>query len=193
MTVQELRRVNDPEIRAIPLAAHDAPRIFGDALMERAERVAAIAALHAEDVDREGRFPAEAIAAAKQEGLMGVMAPRSLGGEGAGLGEVADVCYTLGRACASTAMIYAMHQVKIACVVRHGLGAEWHETFIRRLIADQLLVASSTTEGSGGGNVRSSEGPIERDGDRISLVRDASVISYGVAADAVVTTARRAP
>jgi acyl-CoA dehydrogenase len=90
-------------------------------------------------------------------------------------------------------MIYAMHQVKVACVIRHGMGAAWHEGFIRRLVRDQLLVASSTTEGAGGGNVRSSEGPIERTGDRISLVRDASVISYGLAADAVVTTARRAP
>ena len=193
MTVHELRRVNDPETRATPLAPQEAPRIFSDGLMERARRVATIAALHAEDVDRAGRFPAESIAAAKAEGLMGVMAPRALGGEGASLTAVADVCYALGRACASTAMIYAMHQVKVACVIRHGMGAEWHESFIRRLVRDQLLVASSTTEGGGGGNVRSSEGPIERSGDRISLVRDASVISYGEAADALVTTARRAP
>jgi acyl-CoA dehydrogenase len=88
-------------------------------------------------------------------------------------------------------MIYAMHQVKVACVVRHGVGSAWHETFIRRLVRDQLLLASSTTEGQGGGNVRSSEAPIERDGCRIRLERAASVISYGVEADAVVTTARR--
>jgi acyl-CoA dehydrogenase len=84
-----------------------------------------------------------------------------------------------------------MHQVKAACVVRHGLGSAWHETFIRRMVRDQLLLASSTTEGAGGGNVRSSEAPIERDGARIRLERAASVISYGVEADAVVTTARR--
>ena len=123
---------------------------------------------------------------------MGLMAPASLGGEGASLGEVADVCYALGRACASTAMIYAMHQVKVACVVRHGVGERLARDFMRPLGADQLLLASSTTEGQGGGNVRSSEAPVElRDG-RISLERDASVISYGAEADAVVTTARRA-
>jgi acyl-CoA dehydrogenase len=76
-------------------------------------------------------------------------------------------------------------------VVRHGVGSAWHETFIRRLVRDQLLLASSTTEGQGGGNVRSSEAPIEREGGRIRLERAASVISYGVEADAVVTTARR--
>jgi len=160
-------------------------------IMERAQTVAAVAAQWADEVDRDGRFPAEAMAAAREQGLLGLMAPRSLGGEEASVSQIAEVCYTLGRACASTAMIYAMHQVKVACVVRHGLGDAWQETFIRRLIAEQLLVASSTTEGQGGGNIRSSEAPIERDGDRVSLERAASVISYGEAADAIVSTARR--
>jgi acyl-CoA dehydrogenase len=39
--------------------------------------------------------------------------------------------------------------------------------------------------------VRSSEAPVEYQGDRISLERRASVISYGAYADGIVTTARR--
>ncbi len=39
-----------------------------------------------------------------------------------------EVCYTLGRACASTAMIFAMHQTKVACLVRHGRGNPWHRS-----------------------------------------------------------------
>ncbi len=103
-----------------------------------------------------------------------------------------DVCYRLGRACASTGMIYAMHQVKAACIVHHGMDNTWHRGFMGRMVAEQLLLASSTTEGGGGGNVRSSEAPVEHLGGRIALSRDASVISYGAQADAVVTTARRA-
>ena len=189
MTLHDLTRLRDPSQQFGPRVLDEAPH--ADDVAERARRVADIAALHAEDVDRGARFPHEAITAAKALGLMGIMAPRALGGEGASLSEVAEVCYTLGRACASTAMIYAMHQVKVACVVRHGIGSEWHEAFIRRLVRDQLLVASSTTEGQGGGNVRSSEAPIEYDEGRIRLERAASVISYGVEADAIVTTARR--
>ena len=75
---------------------------------------------HAASVDRESRFPAEAIAAARAERLLGVAVPRELGGEGASIADVVDICYTLGRACASTAMIYAMHQTKVACITRHG-------------------------------------------------------------------------
>ncbi len=156
-----------------------------------ADAVAAIAARHAATVDSEARFPFEAIDAARQEGLLGMMVPRDLGGEGAGLGEVMDVCYRLGRACSSTAMIFAMHQTKVACVVNHGRGNPWHEHMLRRLCADQLLLASSTTEGQNGGNIRSSAAPVEADGSRIALDRAATVISYGAQADGIVTTARR--
>ena len=192
MNAQDLRIPTAGASPAGLSAVQPAPPWRDQDLAQRAQRVAVIAAQFAEAVDREARFPAEAMSAARAEGLMGAMVPISLGGEDAGHGQIAEVCYTLGQACASTAMIYAMHQVKVACVIRHGIGAEWHEAFIRRLTKEQLLLASSTTEGQNGGNVRSSEAPIERTGDRITLVRDASVISYGEAADAVVTTARRA-
>jgi acyl-CoA dehydrogenase len=161
-------------------------------LLARAEEVAAIAAKHAAAVDEEARFPAEAIGAARRQGLMGIMVPRELGGEGATLGDVVDICYRLGRACASSAMIYAMHQIMVACIVRHCGNVAWHDLLLRRLCKEQMLLASSTTEGRGGGNVRASEAPVERNGSRISLERRATVISYGENADAIVTTARRA-
>jgi acyl-CoA dehydrogenase len=88
-------------------------------------------------------------------------------------------------------MIYAMHQVKVACLVRHGSEGGSLERILRQLCSDQLLLASSTTEGQSGGNVRSSEAAVEYHGDRISLERRASVISYGAHADGIVTTARR--
>jgi acyl-CoA dehydrogenase len=157
----------------------------------RAVRAAQIAAQHAHAVDAEGRFPQEAMDALKAENLFGILVPAALGGEEASVADVVDVCYTLGRACSSTGMIYAMHQVKAACIVHHGMDSAWHRDFMTRMIADQLLLASSTTEGKGGGNVRSSEAPVEHADGRIVLVRDASVISYGAQADAVVTTARR--
>jgi acyl-CoA dehydrogenase len=161
-------------------------------LRARADAVAAIAEKSAAAVDREARFPDEAIKAARSRGLMGIMVPLELGGEGAGLSSVLEICYRLGRACASSAMIYAMHQLMVACVLRHRRSNAWHERLLRRLAAEQLLFASSTTEGRGGGNVRASEAPVEHSGDRISLERRATVISYGADADAIVTTARRA-
>jgi acyl-CoA dehydrogenase len=159
---------------------------------ERTAAVAAAAAAEAEDVDRQARFPKSAIDAARQQKLLGIQIPHRFGGDGASIFDVTDMCYTLGRACASTAMIFAMHQTKIACLIRHGTGSGFHETLMRRVASEQLLLASSTTEGQNGGNVRSSSAAIERDGTDVSLVRNATVISYGGQADGVVTIARRA-
>jgi acyl-CoA dehydrogenase len=162
-------------------------------LLTRAKSMATVAATHAGDVDANARFPSESFAAAKAQRLLGIMVPKALGGEGRTIGDVADVCYHLGQACSSTGMIFAMHQIKIACVTRHMGASPSLQQLLRRLTAEQLLLASSTTEGQGGGNIRASEAPVEKlDGGRISLERKASVISYGAYADGVVTTARRA-
>jgi acyl-CoA dehydrogenase len=177
---------------SVALSAAPAPDLPGATLAERSAAAAAVAVRHAAEVDSAPRFPAESFAAIKAQRLLGLLVPAQLGGEGASVRAVADVCYRLGQACSSTAMIYAMHQVKVACLVRHGRGSETIEHLLRRLCAEQLLLASSTTEGKGGGNVRSSEAAVEHRDGRIHLERQATVISYGSQADGVVTTARRA-
>ena len=164
----------------------------GPSLIERAARTASVAAADADGVDRDARFPHKAFDTAREQKLLGVMIPVEFGGFGASIYDVTDICYTLGRACASTAMIYAMHQTKVACVVRHGHGIPWMETMMRRVARDQWLLASSTTEGQNGGNIRASAAAVDVAGDTVSLLRDATVISYGAEADGLVTIARRA-
>ena len=157
----------------------------------RAEAVAEIAARFADAVDRDARFPAEAFAALREHKLLGMLVPAELGGEGARAADVADVCAVLGRACGAAAMIFAMHQVKLACLTRHARGAAWQLAFLREVAERQWLVASSTTEGANGADIRSSEAPVRFASGRVSLERDASCISYARDADALVTTARR--
>ena len=173
------------------LIAGKAVSAGGDDLASRVARVAAVAAAHAGAVDAEARLPAEAIAAARAERLLGIAVPREFGGEDAGISGVADICYALGQACSSTAIIYAMHQTKVACIARHGRGSAWHQLMMRRLCGEQMLLASSTTEGDRGGDIRNSAAAVETRGKRIALERNATVISYGEAADGIVTTARR--
>src|SRR5215469_15975224 len=164
-----------------------------DDLTTRAKTVAEVAARHAAAVDSAARFPTETFEAVKAQRLLGIMVPKPLGGEGRRIADVADVCYQLGQSCSSSGMVYAMHQIKVACIMRHMGANTTLQGILRRLCAEQLLLASSTTEGQGGGNVRSSEAPVERhEGGRITLERKASVISYGAYADGIVTTARRA-
>ncbi len=198
MTARSARRQDlDQDIHAAPddapdvVVANPARADRASDLMRRADKVAAIAATHAAAVDRESRIPHEAIRAMRDERLLSVAVPRELGGEGAGISDVVDICYALGRSCASAAMVYAMHQTKIACLVRHSRAGGWHQHLLRRLCREQLLLASSTTEGQKGGDVRNSSAPIVRNGTDIALERQATVISYGEAADGIVTTARR--
>jgi len=159
----------------------------------RMRRVAEIAARHAGEVDREGRFPRETLSALKQNRLLGLAIPAKLGGEDAGVAEIADLCAILGQACASSAMVFAMHQIKLSSLVSHGLTSEWHRTFAREVASKQLLFASSTTEAGIGGDLRNSICAVEVSGERFTLVKDAPVISYASHADAILATARRAP
>jgi acyl-CoA dehydrogenase len=163
----------------------------GASFQERVAAVAAVAAADAEGVDRDGRFPKAAIDAARERKLLGAQIPVAFGGFGASIFDLSDMCYTLGRACSSSAMIFAMHQTKVACLVRHGSGSRYHEALMRRVASEQLLLASSTTEGQNGGNIRSSAAAVEHNDAEISLVRNATVISYGAEADGIVTIARR--
>jgi acyl-CoA dehydrogenase len=180
-------------MRGLLIAATNLQAANSADIQSRGERAAAVAATHAASVDSHSRFPSEAISAARAERLLGIAIPPEFGGEGASTSDVVDICYTLGRNCASTAMVYAMHQTKVACLVRHGQSSTWHQQLLRRLAAEQLLLASSTTEGRAGGDVRNSAAPVERHGSRISLERQATVISYAEAADGILTTARRSP
>ncbi len=185
-------RSAQPIIAAVPQVAHRRrPGRVSLTAFDRAAAVAAIATEHADDVDRRPRFPDEAMAAIRSARLLGAMIPVRFGGEGASVSEMVDVCFRLGGACASTAMIFAMHQINLACLIRHGGKNAWCDDFLRRVALQQLLVASSTTEGQSGGNIRSSASAIETRRGRIHLQRDASVMSFGAQADAIITTARR--
>jgi acyl-CoA dehydrogenase len=167
--------------------------LTGDSLAERVRVVVEVAAEHAEVVDREGRFPSEAVQAMRDSRLLALTAPPHLNGEGAGLGEVADICVALGQVCASSAMVFAMHHISLANLLDCGVDSAWHRDFIGRAASEQLLFASSTTEAGVGGDLRQSICAVEPDGDTFSLGKTAPVISYGEQADAIFATARRDP
>ncbi|CAM2138368.1 Acyl-CoA dehydrogenase [Pararobbsia alpina] len=161
------------------------------ALEAQARAAAQVAATHADDVDRAARFPSEAVAALREQGLLGAMVPRAFGGHGASLRCLAQICETLAQACASTAMIYAMHQIQVACVLEHAPSDAWHQQLLQRLTGEQLLLASATSEDTVGGNLRNSACAVQAEGNAFSLEKLASTISYGAYADGILVTARR--
>ena len=167
--------------------------IAGASLAERVRAVVEVAAAHAEAVDRDGRFPAEACQAMREARLLGLSAPPDLGGEGVGVAEIAGVCQALGAACASAAMVFAMHHISLFNLLDCGMESGWHRELIRRNAQEQLLFASATSEVGVGGDLRQSICAAEADGEAFNLAKAAPVISYGEQADAIFATARRDP
>lgn len=86
-----------------------------------------------------------------------------------------------------------MHCIQVACVVHHGQTSSWFREYLRRLVDEQRLMASATTEIGTGGDLRSSICAIEIEGDNFNLTKKAPVISYGESADDILVTCRRAP
>ncbi len=152
-----------------------------------------ISARAADEVDREGRFPHESIGALRQEGLLGAYVPAAFGGRGATIPELAAACEVLGRACASTAMVFAMHQIEVACLVRHAQASTFFRDYLADLVKSGRLIASATSEVGVGGDLRRSLCAIEPDGASIRVRKQAPVVSYGEETDDILLTARRAP
>jgi len=146
----------------------------------------------AEAVDRDARFPIEAFEGLKSLRLLSAYIPPEFGGLGLDMTEIAGLCEALGRYCASTAMIFAMHQIQVACIVHHALGTAFFRDYAREIAREQRLLASATTELGIGGDVRQSICCAKVVDDHFILEKQAPVISYGEMADAILVTCRRA-
>lgn len=156
--------------------------------------VVSIAREHAAQVDTEGVLPEAALAAMRAAGLLGAMVPRAMGGHGLPPSRIAALAAELGAACSSSGMIFAMHQIQVACLIGHATPASWHRQFLTRVASDGLLLASVTSEVGTGGKMRASRCAVESAGDgRLRVSKNATAISYGAYADAFLITARRGP
>jgi acyl-CoA dehydrogenase len=119
----------------------------------------------AAEVDRDHRFPEEAVAAAASAGLMGVLIPREYGG--AGLDALAfTLCIEeLAQACASTAVIVDVHtSVGSEPILLFGTE-EQKRWWLPRLASGELLGAFALTEPSSGSDAASLKTTARRAGD----------------------------
>jgi acyl-CoA dehydrogenase len=154
--------------------------------------IVAIAAKHAADVDEHSRFPDESFAALREAKALSAAVPRELGGQGCTLRQLATQCSALAQGCSASAMVLAMHHIQIGCMVRHGLTSPFFREYLARVAREQLLIASVTSEVGTFGDTRSSVCAVERGPERFELNKEATTISYGRHADALLVTCRRA-
>jgi len=171
--------------------AVDRDQAFLDAIRHVANSVAAA---HADDVDRQARFPSETLAALRSEQALSAFVPVELGGGGVSFEAIAAGCFELGRRCGASAMVFAMHQIQVVTIVRHLEDAPWFESYLATLATEQRLIASATSEvGTGGDMGRSIAAVTPGEGDARTFEKQAPTVSYGEHADDLLTTLRRAP
>lgn len=163
-----------------------------DLVAAAAQVGAEVAAPAADAVDREARFPAEAVEAMSAAGLLQLLVPTELGGRGGDLATAMAAVAEVGRHDASAGMVLAMHLIQVACLVRHGSTPELQD-LTARVGARPTLLASATTEAGVGGDVRTSMCAVETIAGGFTLSKKAMVISYGESAQGVLATARAHP
>src|SRR6202035_505943 len=153
-----------------------------------------VAASNADDVDRDARFPTRRTGALPEPKALSAFVPAELGGAGVSFEALAGACFELGRHCGASAMVFAMHQIQVATIVRHLDDAPWFEGYLRDLVSEQRLIASVTSEVGTGGDMGRSIASLEPAGDGlVRFEKQAPTFSYGAYADDLLTTLRRAP
>ncbi len=152
------------------------------------------AAPNAVAVDRDARFPTEAIEALRGEGALSAFIPTELGGGGVALETIAAACFELGRRCGASAMVFAMHQIQVITIARHLDDAPWFEEYLHAVAKEQRLIASVTSElGTGGDMGRSVAAVTATDDGACTFEKQAPTVSYGEYADDLFVTLRRNP
>jgi acyl-CoA dehydrogenase len=148
-----------------------------------------IAAAHAAEVDRAARFPEEAVTALRDGGLLAAAAPVRVGGHDMTCRELVRVAERLAAGCGATAMIWAMHQIQLACVARHHPDSP----LLERAVKEQWLIASVTSEAGVGGDLRRSAAGIApgTDDGGHTVRKQGTTVSYGADAQGYLVTARR--
>lgn len=166
---------------------------FGELIKQVHQIGKDVFAKYASDVDEKARFPTENFEAIKTLKLMSAYVPTEYGGLGLNIEQISKLCEIMARYCASTAMVYSMHKIQVACIVHHSLDSEYYKNYIRKLVSEQRLIASATTEIGTGGDLLSSFCAVEVNNGKFEIFKKAPVISYGEAADDLILTARKDP
>lgn len=175
------------------ITATAAPNWCRGDIEERAWTVGAeVAAKFADEVDRDARFPVEAVEAMREAGLLSAMVPTELGGAGASLGTIATATRALAFHCSASALVMAMHQIEIWYLNQFG-HTDGLRSMLRSVATDGWLIANANSEVGLGGEVGRSFCAVETDSDTIHLEKEALAISYGAHADALLLIARRGP
>ncbi len=146
-------------------------------------------AAHSDSVDRESRFPGEAVAGLAEHGLLGLGVPADLGGPGGGPAEIVAAVERIASGCSSTAMVYVMHAIATQTLVAGAAASGANQDVLREIGAGRHLTTLAFSEHATRSHFWAQASRAAVDGDDVIVdARKSWVTSAGHADSYVVAT-----
>lgn len=143
-------------------------------------------------LDQDGIFPAEIMQKLAELDLAGIPYPSEYGGAGADYVSYALVIEELARACASTAVVLAVHTLAAAPIMQFGTP-EQKNKFLPMLTAHKVLGAFALTEAGAGTDAGALTTTATLDGDYYVINGAKTFITNGDEAGLVILMAKTGP
>ena len=152
-----------------------------DVLGSTREVASSVIAAQAAILDRERVYPADNMKSLGAVGALGLVVPAEHGGAGAGLAALAEACEAVGAACASTGMVFLMHEVTAATIAIGG--GERAAGLLPELASGEAIGTLAFSERGTGAHFYNPELRAERSNGSVTITGRKSFVTSGGNAD----------
>jgi isovaleryl-CoA dehydrogenase len=152
-----------------------------DVLESIREVAASVIAARAARVDRERAYPTDNMQGLGEASALGLVVPVEHGGTGAGLAALAEACEAVGAACASTGMVFLMHEVTAATIAIGG--GERAADLLPKLASGEAICTLAFSERGTGAHFYNPELRADRADGTVTITGRKSFVTSGGYAD----------
>ncbi|GAC1438304.1 MAG: acyl-CoA dehydrogenase family protein [Terriglobales bacterium] len=140
-------------------------------------------------VDAEKKWPQHSFAALAKAELMGLNAPKEVGGHGQGLLALAALTEAIGESCSSSAICFGMHCVGTAVIA--AKTSDFHKrTFLEPIAEGRHITTLSLSESGTGSQFYISETDTQKQGDEVVINGLKQFVTNGGQADSYVLSTK---
>ena len=150
---------------------------IGSLLAATREAASGVIAANAARIDSAREFPADNLRTLGASGALGLVVPTEHGGAGGGLAALAEACEAIGGACASTGMVFLMHEVTAATIANGG-GAR-AAALLPRLATGDAIGTLAFSERGTGAHFYSPELKVDRSNGSVTISGRKSFVTSG--------------
>lgn len=142
---------------------------------------------NASSIDRNREFPKKNLELLGEAGLMGLLVPSAFGGMEAGASTFTETVREVGKACASTGMVFLMHCCAMEVIAKYHKGKE---SLLKQAASGKHLSTLACSERGSGANFYASDSTSEKNGDSFLLQGSKAFVTSGSQADSYVVSTR---